>query len=258
MTLNLHDSAESDLRVSLVDNGLVGPYSATVLVTLSSAPDHRPPRLSSHRSIPSPSLTPGGCLDIALYRMFISISEMIFMSSEDKNYKILIPRSFKFMDILQEMNSLRFKKVPLIWTPTEHDGKNAKEFKKIIEQKYHLKLGGYEDLYQWSIENLCEFWTEFWDFLGIISSRRFNKVVDLNIPMNDSPKWFEGAKLNFTENVLKYRDDRLALVVDGHMSNRKEALFATQAVISIGAIWIAALPMLGTKAVLERFQQLES
>ncbi|GFU43088.1 hypothetical protein TNCV_109131 [Trichonephila clavipes] len=38
---NLHDSAESDLRVSLVDNGLVGPYSATVLVTPSSAPDHQ-------------------------------------------------------------------------------------------------------------------------------------------------------------------------------------------------------------------------
>ncbi|GFX70453.1 hypothetical protein TNCV_4473871 [Trichonephila clavipes] len=46
---NLHDSAESDLRVSLVDNGLVGPYSATVFVTLSSAPDHRPPRLESAR-----------------------------------------------------------------------------------------------------------------------------------------------------------------------------------------------------------------
>ncbi|GFU89368.1 hypothetical protein TNCV_1783501 [Trichonephila clavipes] len=46
---NLHDSAKSDLRVSLVDNGLVGPYSATVLVTLSSAPDHRPPRLESAR-----------------------------------------------------------------------------------------------------------------------------------------------------------------------------------------------------------------
>ncbi|GFS61558.1 hypothetical protein TNCV_4312461 [Trichonephila clavipes] len=46
---NLHDSAECDLRVSLVDNGLVGPYSATVLVTLSSAPDYRPPRLESAR-----------------------------------------------------------------------------------------------------------------------------------------------------------------------------------------------------------------
>ncbi|GFS61561.1 uncharacterized protein TNCV_4312481 [Trichonephila clavipes] len=46
---NLHDSAECDLRVSLVVNGLVGPYSATVLVTLSSAPDYRPPRLESAR-----------------------------------------------------------------------------------------------------------------------------------------------------------------------------------------------------------------
>ncbi|GFX90691.1 hypothetical protein TNCV_3195091 [Trichonephila clavipes] len=42
-------SVESDLRVSLVNNGLVGPYSATVLVTLPSAPDHRPPRLASAR-----------------------------------------------------------------------------------------------------------------------------------------------------------------------------------------------------------------
>ncbi|GFW76900.1 hypothetical protein TNCV_2030051 [Trichonephila clavipes] len=48
---NLHDSTESDLRVCLVDNGLVGPYSATVLVTLSSAPDHRPPRLSREQRI---------------------------------------------------------------------------------------------------------------------------------------------------------------------------------------------------------------
>ncbi|GFV00830.1 hypothetical protein TNCV_1386451 [Trichonephila clavipes] len=31
---NLHDSPKSDLRVSLVYNGLVGPCSATVLVTL--------------------------------------------------------------------------------------------------------------------------------------------------------------------------------------------------------------------------------
>ncbi|GFX19992.1 hypothetical protein TNCV_1435521 [Trichonephila clavipes] len=47
--LTWHWSVESDLRVSLVNNGLVGPYSATVLVTLPSAPDHRPPRLESAR-----------------------------------------------------------------------------------------------------------------------------------------------------------------------------------------------------------------
>ncbi|GFW15215.1 hypothetical protein TNCV_173601 [Trichonephila clavipes] len=42
--VNLHDNVENDLRVSLVNNGLMDPYSATVLVALSSAPDHRPPR----------------------------------------------------------------------------------------------------------------------------------------------------------------------------------------------------------------------
>ncbi|GFU50663.1 hypothetical protein TNCV_2689521 [Trichonephila clavipes] len=62
--------AESDLRVSLLDNGLVGPYSDTVLVT-SSAPDHRPARLESAGSILLPSLTPRGCLDSALYSMFM-------------------------------------------------------------------------------------------------------------------------------------------------------------------------------------------
>ncbi|GFT44943.1 hypothetical protein TNCV_4281971 [Trichonephila clavipes] len=50
--VNLHDNVESDLRVSLVNNELVGPYSATVLVALSSAPDHRPPLAE----FPSPSL----------------------------------------------------------------------------------------------------------------------------------------------------------------------------------------------------------
>ncbi|GFS39228.1 acetoacetyl-CoA synthetase, partial [Nephila pilipes] len=75
-------------------------------------------------------------------------------------------------------------------------------------------LEGYEDLYKWSVENICEFWAELWDFLEIIYSRRFDTVVDLNVPMSDLPKWFEGAKLNHAENLLKYRDDRLALIVD--------------------------------------------
>ncbi|GFU34147.1 acetoacetyl-CoA synthetase [Nephila pilipes] len=182
------------------------------------------------------------------------------------------------------MKSRPYTNVPLTWTPTEHHGKNMKKFKKVIEDKYLVKLGDYEDLYKWSIENICEFWAEIWDFLGVIFSKRFNKVVDLHIPMNEFPKWFEGAELNYAENLLKYRDDRIALLVDGeesdtktytfaqmyeetrlyaaafrkfglkkgdivvcHMSNRKEVVFATQAVISIGAIWTAALPMLGAQ-----------
>ncbi|GFT34380.1 acetoacetyl-CoA synthetase, partial [Nephila pilipes] len=36
-------------------------------------------------------------------------------------------------------------------------------------------------------------------------------------------------------------------IVVCYMSNRKEAVFATQAVISIGGIWTAALPILGAQ-----------
>ncbi|GFT15436.1 acetoacetyl-CoA synthetase [Trichonephila clavipes] len=44
--------------------------------------------------------------------------------------------------------------------------------------------------------------------------------------MSDSPKWFEGAKLNFAENLLKYRDDRLALIVDGEATEEKTYTFS--------------------------------
>ena len=30
--------------------------------------------------------------------------------------------------------------------------------------------------------------------------------------MDQIPKWFLGAKLNYAENILKFRDDRIALI----------------------------------------------
>ncbi|PRD25073.1 UNVERIFIED_CONTAM: Acetoacetyl-CoA synthetase [Trichonephila clavipes] len=119
-------------------------------------------------------------------------------------------------------------------------------------------------------------------------------VIDLNVPMEESPEWFKGSRLNFAENLLKYRDDKVAIISAGedkgteyitfaqmyeearlyaaafrkfgikkgdvvackssYMSNRKEPMFAMQATTSIGAIWTGALPLLGPKAVLNRFK----
>lgn len=33
--------------------------------------------------------------------------------------------------------------------------------------------------------------------------------------MEESPKWFKGATLNIAENLLKFRDDRVALILAG-------------------------------------------
>ncbi|GFX75893.1 acetoacetyl-CoA synthetase [Trichonephila clavipes] len=109
----------------------------------------------------------------------------------------------------------KFADPPLIWKPEECHGRNMKDFKKIIEDKYCVTLGGYEDLYEWSIGHLCEFWSEMWDFIGVISSKRFDMVVDLNTPISDLPEWFIGAEINLAENFLKYRDDNLALITAG-------------------------------------------
>ncbi|GIX81194.1 acetoacetyl-CoA synthetase, partial [Caerostris extrusa] len=159
--------------------------------------------------------------------------------------------------------------------------------------KYNVKLEGYDDFYKWSIDNLCDFWAEMWDFVGIISSERFHTVVDLEVPMYKA-RWYEGAKLNYAENLLKHRDDRIALVQDGedsipktvtfaemyensklyaaafrkfglkkgdivaaYMPNRIEAVFAMHAVTSIGAIWTGALPLLAGNPVLNRFKQVK-
>lgn len=39
------------------------------------------------------------------------------------------------------------------------------------------------------------------------------QVIDLSIPMSDIPAWFTGAKLNWSENMLRSRSaDKIALI----------------------------------------------
>ncbi|GBN25528.1 Acetoacetyl-CoA synthetase [Araneus ventricosus] len=165
---------------------------------------------------------------------------------------------------------------------------------KTILAAVNNKSRNYWDLYDWSVDHIPELWAEIWDYSGIIYSKPYDKVVDLSAPLEKLPRWFEGAKLNLAENLLKYRDDRVALIIAGEdretekmtffqvykevelyaaafrkfglkkgdhvvcqMSNRKEAVLAMIAVMSIGAIWSGALPLIGAEAVLNRFKQVE-
>ncbi|XP_035221467.1 acetoacetyl-CoA synthetase-like [Stegodyphus dumicola] len=189
------------------------------------------------------------------------------------------------------MFSKKFSNVEMVWQPKGNFGKNIKKFKKRIVDKYNVTLNDYWDLHKWSIENLEEFWAEIWHFSNIICSKSFDKVIDLSIPMENSPRWFEGAKLNYAENLMKYRDDHVALISTGeesevtettyaemyeeatlyaaalrkfglkkgdiaacYMSNRKEAILPMLGVTSIGAIFTGALPQLGAQAVVNRFK----
>jgi acetoacetyl-CoA synthetase len=164
-------------------------------------------------------------------------------------------------------------------------------FMKGINRKYGTNFQDYDALYQWSIENLEDFWAEMWDFAGIKASRTYDKVIDDPKKMIGAT-WFSGSRLNFAENLLRYRDEKTALIfrgedrvrgaltyrelfsavakvafslkksgivagdrVVGFMPNMPESIIAMLAATSLGAVWSSCSPDFGVKGVLDRFGQ---
>jgi acetoacetyl-CoA synthetase len=78
-----------------------------------------------------------------------------------------------------------------------------------------MYIGNYPALHKWSVENMSLFWKSVWSFVDIISSSTYREVVDENIGMHEIPTWFEGAKLNFAQNLLRMRDERVAIISTG-------------------------------------------
>ena len=181
-----------------------------------------------------------------------------------------------------------------LWEPSKERIENSQvwKFTQQINQRYDLKLGSYSDLYAWSINNIPTFWENVWEFGEVIHSSPYTEVVDDIHKMPDA-KWFSGAKLNFAENLLRYRDDKIAIHFRGEdqikssytyaelynevakladslrklgvkpgdriaafMPNMPETMIGMLAATSIGAIWSSTSPDFGIKGVLDRFKQI--
>jgi len=182
-----------------------------------------------------------------------------------------------------------------MWQPTEEQINNSQmmDYMQLVNQKFGLSLKKYSQLYDWSIEKAEDFWGSFWEYSQIIHHSPYSKVVD-DLGKMPGAKWFDGATLNFTENLLRYRDDKIAIHfygedgtqsslsyrelhdqvsrlarsmremgivkndrVVGFMPNIPETIITMLATASIGAIWSSCSPDFGIKGVLDRFQQIE-
>ena len=183
----------------------------------------------------------------------------------------------------------------LLWTPSEDRIKrtNMYRFMTEINGKYGKQFVSYPELYQWSVENIADFWATMWDFAGIKASEPYRQVID-DVGKMPGATWFSGAKLNFAENLLRYQDDRIALIfkgedaeprrmtyaqlydevarvakslkslgiksgdrVVGFMPNMPESIIAMLAATSMGAAWSSCSPDFGIKGVLDRFGQIK-
>ena len=59
-------------------------------------------------------------------------------------------------------------KVP-IWKPSEEVKKRANitRFISFVNKKYGLKIDSYDELYDWSIKEIPDFWAAMWEFAPI-------------------------------------------------------------------------------------------
>jgi acetoacetyl-CoA synthetase len=193
----------------------------------------------------------------------------------------------------------RTDEVPL-WVPASDDvaRSNLSRFAAAAHRS-----SDYASLYTWSIEALEQFWPHVWRFCEVIAEERagrepWDEVLvgrDRVSPPDPhrGPRWFTGARLNFAENLLRFRDRREALVewnehgrrrsltyaelhdatarlaaalradgvgvgdrVAGFMPNIAETIIAMLATTSIGAIWSSCSPDFGVAGVLDRFGQI--
>jgi acetoacetyl-CoA synthetase len=183
----------------------------------------------------------------------------------------------------------------LLWKPSEEriKGTNMYRFMGFINEQYNQNFKEYEPLYEWSIENIPDFWAAMWEFAETKASRSYDHVID-DVTKMPGATWFSGARLNFAENLLRYRDDQPALIfkgedrdsvkmtyaelydevarvakslraagvqvgdrVCGFMPNMPETIIAMLAATSLGAAWSSCSPEFGIKSVLDRFGQIK-
>jgi len=183
----------------------------------------------------------------------------------------------------------------LLWTPSQSriNQANITRFIRFVNDRYALKIDAYDALYDWSVDKIGDFWAAMWEFSGIRASRHYDAVVD-DLSRFPGAKWFPGARLNFAENLLRYRDNHIAFVFRGenkkadrityaelydsvarlakslrdmgikpgdrvaaYMPNLIETAIAMLAATSIGAIWSSCATDLGARATLDRLGQIE-
>lgn len=151
---------------------------------------------------------------------------------------------------------------------------------------------GFDDLYQWSIERKTKFWESLWHFFDLRGSLGSQGAGAAFTPMFQAT-WFPDSSLNFAENLLRGRDQDIAIIevgedglryeydykdlrrqtarvaywlqqqgvgkgdrVAGLLPNCHQSVVAMLATTSVGAIWSSCSPDFGEQGVIDRFAQI--
>ncbi|HXI36568.1 MAG TPA: acetoacetate--CoA ligase [Burkholderiales bacterium] len=183
----------------------------------------------------------------------------------------------------------------ILWTPSAEtiESAFATQFARQMVRKHRLDLNSYAEFHRWSVDNPETFWSEVWDFCGVIASRKGGTVLVDGDKMPGA-RWFPEARLNFAENLMRRGDRGDAFVLwderglrrrlsysdltsqvsraaqalqalglragdraAAFIPNIPEAAVLALAAMSLGIVWSSCSPDFGVEGVLERFGQIE-
>lgn len=183
---------------------------------------------------------------------------------------------------------------PPNWTPLLSKNTILYDFMQEMAQKYdnNAILSDYSTFFDWSIDNLEEFWSEFWDYAEIIGDK--GDLTLENPEQMTGSQFFPHGTINYAQNLLQKRDDDAAIIfldekerertlsyndlytqvslwqqmlinagvgkgdrVAALMPNMPETIIACLATASLGAIWSSASPDFGVQGILDRFGQIK-
>jgi acetoacetyl-CoA synthetase len=164
-----------------------------------------------------------------------------------------------------------------------------------LEANRGLVFGDYAAAWRWSVDEPGAFWTSIWEHFDVVASRAPTAALaDARMP---GATWFPGARLNYAENALRLPgrgpDDVVVIGrsqtrgpssltavelrnqvarcraglqrlgvrpgdrVAAFLPNIPEAIVALLAIASLGATWTSCAPEFGTRAVVDRFGQVQ-
>ncbi|GAC1685321.1 MAG: acetoacetate--CoA ligase [Gemmatimonadaceae bacterium] len=201
-----------------------------------------------------------------------------------------------------------------LWSPTAEavERSNMRAFARRVSHGWAADGGApppppsadYDRLHAWSIAHPERFWAELWRFCGVIADEKPGALPWTRVLVGGGrmappdpvlgPRWFEGARLNFAENLLRDDDERVALVscnergrrgtltyaelrretalfagalralgvrpgdrVAGFLPNIVEGVIAMLGAAAVGATWSSCSPDFGAQGVVDRFGQIE-
>ncbi|MBK8567513.1 MAG: acetoacetate--CoA ligase [Saprospiraceae bacterium] len=90
----------------------------------------------------------------------------------------------------------------MLWQPSKDfvQRTHLQHYLGWLAQNYDLNFQNYHDAWQWSVENIEDFWESCWKYFKVISHTPYQQVLkERKMP---GAIWFEGATLNYVEHIF--------------------------------------------------------